>query len=101
MENIIDKITSNTYKILKQMHSCQVALPDGTQYVPLSQAELSRIIGVSTITMNRAFKELKEDGLVNPVEGVRGKYQLTDKAIVILQGIETLESKLEGARENG
>lgn len=98
MENIIAKITSNTYKVLKQMYDCQVDLPDGTRYVPISQAELSRIIGVSTITMNKIFKQLKEDGLVVPVEGVRGKYQLTDKAVVIISEMEKLEDKLGGVK---
>lgn len=94
MESIIEKITSSTYKILKQMYDCQVALPDGTKYVPLSQAELSRIVGVSTITMNKIFKQLRADNLVNPIDGARGKYQLSEKALVIIKEMEKLENKL-------
>ena len=53
MESIIDKMTSNAYKVLKYMHSCQIELPDGTKYIPLSQVEMAPLIGVSTITMNK------------------------------------------------
>ena len=97
MDTIISKMTSNTYKILKQMNNYQVYLPDGTCYVPLSQAELSKILGVSTITMNKLFKQMREDGLVNPLEGVRGKYQLTQRARIIIEKMEELENELSEA----
>lgn len=46
---------SSTYKVLKQIYDHQIILSDGIQYITISQAELSRIIGVSTITMNKYF----------------------------------------------
>lgn len=94
MESIIDKMTNNTYKILKYMYSYQIELPDGTKYIPLSQAEMAPLIGVSTITINKLFKQLRDDNLLLPVEGRRGKYELTDKAIVIIKGMEKLEDKI-------
>ncbi|MCI9622509.1 MAG: winged helix-turn-helix domain-containing protein [Lachnospiraceae bacterium] len=96
MESIIDKMTSNAYKVLKYMYSCQIELPDGTKYIPLSQVEMAPLIGVSTITMNKLFKQLKDDNLLLPIEGKRGKYELTDKAIIIIRDMKKLENKLEG-----
>ena len=95
MESIIDRMTSNAYKILKYMYSCQIELPDGTKYVPLSQVEMASLIGVSTITINKLFKQLRNDNLLIPIEGKRGKYQLTDKAIVIIRNVKDLEDKIE------
>lgn len=95
MESIIDKMTSNAYKVLKYMYSCQIELPDGTKYIPLSQVEMAPLIGVSTITMNKLFKQLKDDNLLLPIEGKRGKYELTDKAIIIIRDMKKLENKLE------
>ena len=94
MCEIMNLMTSNTYKVLKQMYSCQITLPDGTTYIPLSQAELSRSIGVSTITMNKIFKELDAKNLLHSVAGKRGKYQLTDTALLIIKNIAELENKL-------
>jgi len=60
MDSIIDKMTSNAYKVLKYMYSCQIKLPDGTKYIPLSQAEMVPLIGVSTININKIFKHKKQ-----------------------------------------
>lgn len=94
MESIIDKMTNNAYKVLKYMHSCQIKLPDGTKYIPLSQAEMAPLVGVSIITMNKIFKQLRNDNLLLPIEGKRGKYELTDKAIIIIKDMEKLEDKI-------
>lgn len=95
MKSVIDKMTNNAYRILKYMYSCQIELPNGTKYSPLSQAEMAPLIGVSTITINKLFKQLRDDNLLLPIEGKRGKYELTDKAIIIINEMEKLESKLE------
>lgn len=95
MDNVIEKFTNNMYKILKQIYDCQVPLQDGSQYIPISQAELARIVGVSTITMNKYFKEFQEDGLVQPYENKRGKYKLSDKALIIIRNMENIQNELE------
>lgn len=76
------------------MYSCQIKLPDGTKYIPLSQAEMAPLIGVSTITMNKIFKQLKDDNLLLPIEGKRRKYELTEKAVIIIEDMEKLEDKI-------
>lgn len=76
------------------MYSCQIKLPDGTKYIPLSQAGMAPLIGVSTITMNKIFKQLKDDNLLLPIEGKRGKYELTEKAVIIIKEMEKLEDKI-------
>lgn len=97
MENLIDKMTSSTYKILKLMYDCQVTLPNGTVYVPVAQAELARILGVSTITMNKKFKQFQENDLVTLYENKRGKYRLTEKALIIIKNMEHMEDELREA----
>lgn len=95
MDSVIEKFTNNTYKILKQIYDCQVPLQDGSLYIPISQAELARIVGVSTITMNKYFKEFQEDGLVQPYENKRGKYKLSDKALIVIRNIENMQDELK------
>ncbi len=53
-------MTNIAYKVLKYMYSCQIRLPDGTKYLPLSQAEMAPLIGVSTININKIFKHKKQ-----------------------------------------
>lgn len=95
MESLLDKFTSSTYKVLKQIYDCQMKLPDGTSYIPISQAELSRIIGISTITMNKYFKQFQEDGIITSYGETKGKYQLTDTGIAIIEKMEELEKELK------
>lgn len=95
MGNVIDKVTNNTYKILRYMYTRQIEAPNGDKYIPLSQVEIAEIFGMSTITANRLFKQLKEDDLLHPLENKRGKYRFTDKALIILKEMERLENKLE------
>lgn len=96
MEELIDKFTNSTYKILKQIYNCQMQLPDGTPYIPISQAELARIVGVSTITMNKYFKQFQEDGIIANYGDIKGKYQLTDTGIAIVKSMDELSQKLRG-----
>lgn len=98
MESLLDKFTNSTYKVLRQIYDCQMKLPDGTSYIPISQAELARIIGVSTITMNKYFKQFQEDGIITSYGETKGKYQLTDTGIAIIKRIEELDKELEGGR---
>ena len=91
MSDVLDRFTTNEYRTLKQMYESTVTLPDGERYVPVSQAELSRIIGISKVTMNRYFKYFKDNGLVTDFR--ESKYQLTGKAVRIVESIENAEGE--------
>ena len=54
------------------------------------------MIGVSTITINKIFKQLRDDNLLLPIEGKRGNYELTQKAIIIIKNMKKLEDKIGG-----
>ncbi len=91
MDDLMDKMTTNIYKALKAMYDCQIDLPNGEQYIPTSQAELSEIVGVSKITMNSYFKYFSEQGLVTSYNNKKGKYCLTDKAKSIVEAMNTIQ----------
>ena len=94
MGTVIEKMTNNIYKVLKYMYTRQIESATGEKYIPLSQVEIAEVFGMSTITANKLFKQLKEDDLLHPLENKRGKYRFTDKALIILKEMERLESKL-------
>lgn len=77
------------------MYSKQVEAPDGDKYIPVSQVEIADIFGMSTITVNKLFKQLKADDLLYPIENKRKRYKLSDRALIILKDISKLENKLE------
>lgn len=94
MGTVIDKMTNNIYKVLKYMYTRQIESATGEKYIPLSQVEIAEVFGMSTITANKLFKQLKEDDLLYSLENKRGKYRFTDKALIILKEMEKLENKL-------
>lgn len=62
MKSVIDKMTNNAYRVLKYMYSCQIELPDGTKYIPLSQAEMDDIDLNAKVAENYLLKQ--EDILI-------------------------------------
>ena len=42
MKNVIDRMTSDSYKIIRIMYEHKDHLPDGTEYVPFSQVDMAR-----------------------------------------------------------
>ena len=95
LENVIDRMTNNSYKVLKYMYSRQISDPKGEMYIPLSQVEIAEIFSMSKITANKLFKQLRDDDLLHPLENKRGKYRFSDKALIILKNMERLENQLE------
>ncbi len=51
--------------------------------------------------MNKLLKQLRDGNLLLPVEGKRGKYKLTDKAIIIIKDIEKPEDKIGEIEQMG
>jgi len=70
------------------MYKVQVEMPDGRKYVPVSQRELSDILGISPMTVNSYFKFFSENGLIEPFEEKKSRYYLTEKARVLLESFE-------------
>ena len=97
MSRLIDRMTSEHYKVLKSLYDHKVQMPGDMEYVPLSQIEMARMLDMSKMKMNSIFQQLDKDDLVHLMEGKRGKYILTDKAITIIKEISKIENKLEGA----
>ena len=97
MSRLIDRMTSEPYKVLKILYDHKVQMPGDMEYVPLSQIEMARMLDMSKMKMNSIFQQLDKDDLVHLMEGKRGKYILTDKAITIIKEISKIENKLEGA----
>jgi Mn-dependent DtxR family transcriptional regulator len=65
----------------------------GSQYVPLSQRQISDITGVAYKTVNNIIKELKDNGYIMYQGTTRGKYSLTDKARTELAKMQSKGAK--------
>lgn len=75
----IDFFTNDRFKVLFCMAERQIEVKNKI-FVPLSQQEISEVVGISKKTVNTIIKELKENGYIIQQSSTRGKYLLTEKA---------------------
>lgn len=93
---MMELFMNDNYKLLKLMFDNQTTVLN-KKVVPLTQLELSSELNFSKMKTNSIFVELQKQGYI--VQETRGKYSLTDKAEIIIKGIEQLEKKLELGKE--
>jgi len=93
--NIIDKLTTINYRVLKILYDNQTTLTDGSTFAPITQLEIAQILGISNITVNSIFKDLMKDNLIYLYEGKRGRYCLSDSAKSIVEAIDKLSNGRE------
>lgn len=76
---------TNHYRVLETMYAH--TLSDGS-YCPLGQGEVAERLHLSRVAVNKIFSELKEAGYISMV--IRGKWKLSDKAILLIQTTQGL-----------
>jgi len=84
--------TNDNYRLLKFLYDNQTVVLD-KKIIPLTQTQISEQLGISKGKTNAIINELIDEEFL--IQEVRGKYTLTDKAKVIIEGMIKLENKLE------
>ena len=94
---MIELFTNDTYKLLKLMYDNQRVVLN-KKIVPLTQMEISTVLGFSKMKTNAIFVELQKAGLIT--QETRGKYSLTDISNEIINGICKLDKRVKELKEN-
>ena len=81
---IKDKMTTNYYKVLEILYDNLVVI-DGEQVSIMTQVNIAKKTGLTTVTVNSIFKELKEDGLIRQNKKLVRFYCLSEEAINIVK----------------
>lgn len=87
MEFTLEAFANERYEILKLLCDNQVKVKNDF-YVNLSQQEIADIAHISKLKANKLINELIELGCLTLYNGKRGKYELTEKGLKILQLIQ-------------
>ena len=80
-EEMNNLFKTKEYKILEIMEETTLSVGE-EEYSPLGQQEIGLKIGLSRVSINRVFKELREEGYIEML--TRGKWKLTEKAKELL-----------------
>lgn len=84
--NLTD-FSNDKYVVLKTLFEHQLRVGD-TSFIPLSQQEVSIIVGFSKPKTNLLMKELIADGYVSFFRGLRGKYIITEAGHYVIEVFE-------------
>ena len=80
-EEMNNLFKTKEYKILEIMEETTLSVGE-EEYSPLGQQEIGLKMGLSRVSINRVFKELREEGYIKML--TRGKWKLTEKAKELL-----------------
>ena len=83
-----EKLTTNYYKVLEILYDSLVNINNEKVSV-VTQVEISERLGLSKITINSIFKELRNDGLLRPHK-VIGRYVLSEEAVNLVKKMKKI-----------
>ncbi|BDU90707.1 MAG: Rrf2 family transcriptional regulator [Clostridium perfringens] len=92
IKDSMDLFLTDYYRILKVLDENQVNVNNNEKFVPLTQMEVAKLIGVSKITMNFMFKELHRQKFIYSYKGKKGIYCLSEKSQIILKEIRRINN---------
>ena len=84
---VLDKMTTNYYKVLSFMYDNIIEI-NGESMIPLTQNEISIIIKINKVTINKLFKEYVDDGFLYKKSN---RYYFTEDAINIVKKMKNLK----------
>ena len=80
MSRLIDRMTSEHYKVLKSLYDHKVQMPGDMEYVPLSQIEMARMLDMSKMKIDKAINNnLNKEQRDNLKNGIPVHMLLIDK----------------------
>ena len=82
-----DMFVTNAYRVLRTLYFNSLSVGE-TSYCPLGQREVALDMGLSRISVNKIFVDLRSAGYITMLS--RGKWKLTDKGMNVINTMETL-----------
>lgn len=94
METIknIDIFLNDNYLVLIVLYDNQQEINNHI-FAAITQEEIGENLDFSIMKANGIIKKLKEYGYINAYKNSRGRYQLTDKANMLINGIKKLKGE--------
>ena len=83
MSTNLESFANDKYLILKILYKHQLRVGDN-MFVPLSQQEIATIAECSKPKINKRMQELSQEGYITSLNGLRGKYVITEKGYDVI-----------------
>ncbi|VWL84979.1 helix-turn-helix domain-containing protein [Oceanivirga miroungae] len=83
----INLFLNDYYKLLKTLKDNEIQVGE-VKYCPLSQTEIGKIVGFNQTKVFKMLQVLREQNYVIVYKDLRGKYQVSEKGIKIINFME-------------
>lgn len=90
--NDADMFLNDNYIVLRVLYDNQQTINNHI-FTAITQQEIAENLGYSLMKINAIIIKLKKAGYVNPYKNSRGRYQLTDKANILIADIKKLKGE--------
>lgn len=87
----VNELVNDNYIILKILYENQVTILNKKQ-IPITQLDVAKALGFSKNKVYSIFKMLRRNGYIQSDK--KGKYELTDKAVYIVENLNKIEKNL-------
>ena len=85
----IVEFTNDNFRVLAYLYDNM----DTSRLVKITQQEVSDALGISRVTINKIFKQLKDGSYLTQDSTKVGRYYLTKKAISMIETFRSVEKK--------
>lgn len=95
----IDMFLNDNYYVLVVLYENQQEINNHI-FTAITQQEIADNLGYSLMKINSIIIKLKKAGYINLYRNSRGRYQLTDKAYMLIHDIKELRGEKSNGRAN-
>lgn len=95
----VDMFLNDNYRVLMVLYENQQEINNHV-FTAITQQEIADNMGYSLMKINAIIIKLKKYGYINPYRNSRGRYQLTDKAYILINDIKELKGEKSNGRAN-
>ncbi len=95
----VDMFLNDNYIVLSVLYSKQQEINNHI-FTAITQQEIADNIGYSLMKTNAIIRKLKKAEYVKLYRNSRGRYQLTNKAYILIENINRLKGENDNGRAN-
>jgi CTP-dependent riboflavin kinase len=88
----ISEFTNDNFRVLAYLYNNM----DASRLVKITQQEVSDALGISRVTINKIFKQLKSGDYITQDSTKVGRYYLTESGINIVKALQVSKKKEQG-----
>lgn len=89
---MLNILMNDNYKLLCCLSENKITVNE-SEFVPLTQQEISKLMNFSLMKTNKIMAELKANGFIKLYNNTKGRYMLTNEASLIIKELNEIRNR--------